>query len=135
VDDTNPAVKYAKSKYICTVCWQVSSEPPCENCKSSNGYYAPIEKTRAVKKKSKKTKKTAHTSVVDLIDQNTFEQYLEQKTRLGIPVEIRYQSARKNSAKKWRQLYLSGYDGTYLLAASYKGIPYRYRRDRIVEFR
>ena len=107
------------------------------NCNSQSGYVVPTGYAGSVKPKAKKkaVKKKITAPVYDSVDQNEFEQYLKQKVAYRQPVNIRYQSQRKNSAKKWRLLYLSGYDTTYLLAASESGIPYRYRRDRVVEYK
>ena len=97
----------------------------------------PTSYASTVKPKAKKkvAKKKVAAPIYDSVDQNEFEQYLRQKVANRQPVNIRYQSQKKNSANKWRLLYLSSYDTTYLLAASEGGFPYRYRRDRVVEYK
>lgn len=138
LDTGKPGVRKAITRFVCTVCWQESPEPPCNNCKSQSGYVVPsgyVSSVKAQPKPKKPVKKTLKPVAYDAIDQNLFEQYLRTKTSLRQPVTIRYQSQRKNSAKKWRVLYLAGYDATYLLAASESGVPYRYRRDRVVEYK
>ena len=68
------------------------------------------------------------------VDQNRFDWYLS--SRIGQTIKIRYQSTRSGSARSFRELRLYKYDATYLYAAK-QGTdrPYRYRRDRVVEFR
>lgn len=67
------------------------------------------------------------------VDNAVLEQYLRSKISNRQPIIIRYQSQRKNSAKKWRSLSVISYDSTYITVQGYDNVPYKYRRDRVVE--
>lgn len=67
------------------------------------------------------------------VDQSEFEKYLS--SRVGRTITIRYQSTKKNSAHRWRDIRMTGYDSTYIWSKHDEGYPIRYRRDRVVDFR
>ena len=69
---------------------------------------------------------------IEPAEQNELELFLEKHR--GSIIEFRYQSKRKNSAKKWRRKYLLRYDQSYIYTAEESEvIPYR--RDHIVDYR
>lgn len=65
------------------------------------------------------------------VNQDKFELYL----RANKTINIRYQSMRKGSAHEWRTINVASYDNTYIRTISDNGVPYKYRRDRVVEFK
>lgn len=69
------------------------------------------------------------------VDANELENYLRIHYANRLPIQIRYQSQRQNSANKWRDLSVISFDHTYITVSGYNGTPYRYRRDRVVEIR
>ncbi len=91
--------------------------------------------------RSKSTKKTAKSkqvtqNVVPLpVDPDQLKDYLTKRIANGSNINIRYQSQRQNSAKKWRSLYPISFDQTYIFVDGYDGYPHRYRLDRVVEIK
>lgn len=67
------------------------------------------------------------------VDQVDFGKYLS--SRVGKTITIRYQSMRKNSANRWRDIKMAGYDSTYIWSRHEDGYMIRYRRDRVVDFK
>ena len=67
------------------------------------------------------------------VNQIEFEKYL--KKHVGGTITIRYQSTRKNSARRWRDIDMEKYDSTYIWTRHEDGYPIRYRRDRVVEYK
>ena len=61
------------------------------------------------------------------------EKYLRHK--VGDTITIRYQTYKKGSAVKWRELKMSHYDDEYIYVPHEDGFEIRYRRDRVVEFK
>ncbi len=90
----------------------------------------------AIKPKKTTTKK-AKATVTPLVSVSEVElgAYLALQISRRAPIQIRYQSQRKNSANKWRLLSVTSYDSIYITVEGYNGIPYKYRRDRVVEIR
>lgn len=67
------------------------------------------------------------------VDQVEFEKYL--RMHKGETITIRYQSTKKGSAHRWRDIDMENYDSTYIWTRHEDGYPIRYRRDRVVEFK
>ena len=67
------------------------------------------------------------------VNQVEFERYL--RMHKGGTITIRYQSTKKGSAHRWRDIDMENYDSTYIWTRHEDGYPIRYRRDRVVEFK
>ena len=67
------------------------------------------------------------------VNQSEFGQYLRRHN--GSTITIRYQSTRKDSASKWRDIPMEKYDSIYIYARHEDGYFIRYRRDRVVEYK
>lgn len=68
------------------------------------------------------------------VDQNELGEYLQQHNNGKI--QIRYQSKRVNSARRWRELKLIDFDDTYIYTEDPESEwLIRYRRDGIVEYK
>ena len=96
----------------------------------------PQPKPKSHNAKSNKESKTQFSVGDRGVDQKSFEQYLLQQSKNNQPIQIRYQSMRKNSANRWRTLYVFSFDDVYIRATTEPGeMAYNYRRDRVVEFK
>lgn len=67
------------------------------------------------------------------VDQAKFEQYLRVHNHKTIT--IRYQSTRKGSARRWRNIDMEKYDSTYIYTRHEQGWYIRFRRDRVVDYK
>lgn len=90
-------------------------------------------KEASIKPKTATTQKQPFSVGEREVDQVAFEQYLKQH-EYGT-ISIRYQSTRKGSARRWRDIEMEKFDSTYIYTRHEDGYFIRYRRDRVVEFR
>ena len=67
------------------------------------------------------------------VNQAEFESYLHLHN--GGTITIRYQSTRKGSARRWRNIIMEKYDSVYIYSRHEDGYFIRYRRDRVVDFK
>ena len=67
------------------------------------------------------------------VNQADFEKYL--RAHSGGIITIRYQSTKKGSAHRWREIEMEKYDSIYIWTRHEDGYPIRYRRDRVVDYR
>ncbi len=120
--------------YVCDSCGATSNYwvDDCSYCGLTGTYQISSKPTPTSKPKPKIAKVVSSATAVDPIE---LETYLYRCKVHNLPVVMRYQSKRMNSANKWRSVSMNDYNDTYIIARSYDNIPIRYRRDRVVEIK